>query len=206
MPDPAAGKLYPAMMRNAILAVLVIGGAAFIVYGLNPLGGDFVFRAPPGWVQSSSGSAVDPLSKAVSMRFVVLRCVIDVEVNADRLLDYLPAGDRGSRRLVRSKAIARIGGVPVGRVIFDEDGARKLQYFMPDAGRCALVTYTAPVNLFDQNLPTFEASAQSTLGLSSKSPEAGFAARSRLLFLPIMLVIAFCIAVTVLLDRRRQRR
>ena len=55
--------------RTAILALITIGGAAFIVFALRPTDADFVFRAPPGWVESSNGNADDrgPQNPAVSL-------------------------------------------------------------------------------------------------------------------------------------------
>ena len=161
---------------------------------------NFVFSAPPGWVDLSPGAPVDALAKVPPALLEQLKTsnavfiAVDLErgdnmqatvqdgtmsVNA-KVLEQLATGlakpIAASGRVVRTieSSIVQVGGVAPARVVFDVEYQGKtitmLQYVLPGDGQFAVLAFASPRERFAQNRPIFDRAASATRGTKEGHP------------------------------------
>ncbi len=141
----------------------------------------FRFKSPAGWVNKTPGgdSALYTIAVDEPHSLVFQAKVQPGGAPATQaLLDKYAADARTSvtKRLpeatfqVLDKGLVAIGGVTAARFVFEmvppadspTKSVKQLQFYIPDGNEHGIMTFTAPVETFDQYAPLFEKTAQAT--------------------------------------------
>jgi hypothetical protein len=141
----------------------------------------FHFKPPTGWVDKTPGGGSSVYTIAVDEPHSL---VFQAKVQPggapanEAMLDKYAADARTSvtKRLpeatfqVLDKSLVAIGGVTAARFVFEmvppadspTKSVKQLQFYIPDGNEHGIMTFTAPVESFDQYAPLFEKTARAT--------------------------------------------
>jgi hypothetical protein len=113
---------------------------------------------------------------------------------------------KGAQFDLRSQSLRTIDDVPSAQLVYDitlgTHTYRQLAFMMPRDEQCAHMVFTAPLELYDADLPTFETAATSISGVGIRGKVARVVGKRWII---AALLAAIAAMGQILLDRRRKQ-